>query len=510
MRIAMVVGTFPSTVDEEPGFPATWYFALKLKEEGHEVLVLTLHPETVSDCCTDVIEVAGITVFRKRIDFERYQAFSGLPSVENYNRHVARAKDLYEGSKKILEEFAPDLIECQEFNGLGFFFAAEKKYPLVVRCYGSLSQLIKSNDVGKYAEADTAMIEALELAPVAEADAVIVICRELAHRLNGLIGKPIEDFHVIRTAFVTPPGSPLKTSFAAGEDFPRIFFWGRVQRQKGTDTLIEALPAVLKQFPTAHLILGGNDCTEYGAFTSQGQTLRKRLDDLGLSEKVTFTGFLSREKIQELIMETDICVFPSRYETACYSLLEAQSCGACCVATSVGGLPEYQIAGETVILVEPKDPDALADGLIKLASDQKLRENLSRKGLENLHKVCDLGTNYDLSLKAYQQALTNFRARNSKAQNGFVVVAKCLGDSLTHDGEEFVLKKAVPWIAAGFDRGYDAAIRAAYSDAYQRGYDAGVRNREPLPVEPTLTSQIRGVAGRAKRKIMRGVFKSDN
>ncbi|GEM_PF-954235 len=509
MRIALVVGTFPSSIDEEPGFPATWYFALRLKEAGHEVLVITVHPETKTDCVTDMIDVAGIKVFRKRIEFDRYQAFTGLPAVENYNRHVARAKDLFEGSKKVLSDFNPDVVECQEFNGLGFFFSAEGKYPFVVRCYGSLSQLIKGNDIGNYNSSDTALIEALELAPVAEADAAIVICQELAARMHKLSGRPIDDFHVIRTSFVTPTDSPLKTSFVAGAEYPKIFFWGRVQRQKGTDTLIESLPVVLAKFPSAQIIIGGNDCTEYGAFTSQGQLLKKRVEQLGIADKVSFAGFLSRTDIQKLIVETDICVFPSRYETACYSLLEAQSCGACCVATRVGGLPEYQIEDETVVLVETNSPKALADGIVKLASDQALREKLSQRGLENLQEVCSLETNYVLSLNVYEQARAKFAQRREN-HYGFALVAKCLGDSLAGDGEEFVLKKAVPWIAAGFDRGYDAAIRAAYSDAYQRGYDAGVKNAPPPVLEPTLTAQIRGVAGKAKRKILRGVFKVES
>lgn len=484
MRIVLVLSSFPTQSGDEPAFPASWYLAKSLLANGHDLLVLTMHSAATNHLGSTVTEVDGIRVFCSSFDASKYSSFDEAPFLATYAHYAARAVDLFNNSAEIVDEFAPDLIECQEFNGLGFFFAAEHKYPLVVRCYGTLSQLVRSGDIGDWPLPDTEMIEALELATIAEADAVVSICHDLAGRLSGLTSRPVDDFSIIRTPFVKSADSAVKTSFEQHGNFPKLFFWGRVERQKGVDLLVESLPQILAAFPKAELIVGGSQPTEFNCARPYAETMRDRLKEMGLLEKVRFTGFLSRAQIQQLIIETDICVFPSRYETACYSLLEAQSCGACCVASGVGGLPEYQENNQTVLLVEPNSASALASGVIALAADQQFREKLSQGGLENVPRVCNPNTTLRLSLAVYSKAIIEFKNKDRRRSNSFSLLAERIGRSIFGmNSDGYVSKKVQPWLASAYQSGFDDAMKLTQH-------------------QPPVTTMLRMIASRVKRKLI--------
>jgi glycosyltransferase involved in cell wall biosynthesis len=72
-------------------------------------------------------------------------------------------------------------------------------------------------------------------------------------------------------------------------------------------------------------------------------------------------------------------VFPSLYEGFGLPPLEAMACGTPVVTSNVSSLPE--IAGGAAVLVDPYDPTSIADGIVRAATDEPLREELIRRGL---------------------------------------------------------------------------------------------------------------------------------
>jgi glycosyltransferase involved in cell wall biosynthesis len=110
--------------------------------------------------------------------------------------------------------------------------------------------------------------------------------------------------------------------------------------------------------------------------------LKNLVVELGIDEEVKFLGV--RRDIARLMKITRIFVLPSRWEGLPLTILEAMSNRMSIIATEVGGIPEVIENGKEGILIPPEDPEALAQAVIKLLEDRKLRIEL---GLNAYKKV---------------------------------------------------------------------------------------------------------------------------
>ena len=97
----------------------------------------------------------------------------------------------------------------------------------------------------------------------------------------------------------------------------------------------------------------------------------------GLSGRVEFRGHVPQEELAALYRGAACLVFPSRYEGFGLPVVEAMASGTPVVATTAGALPE--VAGDAAILVEERNPVALAGGIERALAD---RERLVAAGLE--------------------------------------------------------------------------------------------------------------------------------
>jgi len=105
------------------------------------------------------------------------------------------------------------------------------------------------------------------------------------------------------------------------------------------------------------------------------------MDRLGLNDIVTTISGVSDEELARLYGEAEIAIVPSLYEGFSLPAIEAMSCGVPVVATTGGALPEVVgVSGETGLLVEPNDPDALVGAIRQLLDDAQLRARLGANG----------------------------------------------------------------------------------------------------------------------------------
>jgi glycosyltransferase involved in cell wall biosynthesis len=93
-------------------------------------------------------------------------------------------------------------------------------------------------------------------------------------------------------------------------------------------------------------------------------------------DKVIFTGYLDRRHLITLLASADLVVLPSLFEGLPLSLLESFACGKPVVATRTGGVAELIKDGVNGLLCPPKNAKALAEGIIRLAADEKLRKQM--------------------------------------------------------------------------------------------------------------------------------------
>lgn len=464
MRVAIVTISFPPDNKTSP-FPASYELAKALVRAGHEVQVLTF---TEGETRTDTYE--NIRVYRHKFDFDNFPAMR-FPVAMAFPNCLPHALDLFNGSRKILEEFKPDVIESQEFNGLGLFFALERKYPFVIRVYGPLAHLLRTGTIGKFIPIDVEIVHSLEIAAVGTADGRITLCKDMAQQMANWAGISLADFTVLPTAISPTESTYVFESAARGSAFPRLMYWGRIQRQKGVDLLVEALPAVLAKYPNFQLTVSGQETHEAGEAEPYAIVMRRRLEELGLTDHVEFAGFLSVGDIQKQVSKTDICIFPSRYETACYAAIEAAMYGGCVLATKVGGLPDHIEHGTSGYLIAPESPAALAEGIIKLSEDDQLRADLRQGARADVIARCDPDTNAAKSIEVYKRAIERFGSGGQQSNPAFSNIVQSLlrgmqATPLDDRIYDMLCEKYSEGARAGFDQGFSEGMKTAQTTSH--------------------------------------------
>ncbi len=131
--------------------------------------------------------------------------------------------------------------------------------------------------------------------------------------------------------------------------------------------------------------------------------LRMRAAELGIRDKVFFFGHVPNNKLSAYYNACDVFVLPSLYEPLGIVLLEAMACGKPVVASRVGGIPEL-VDEKVGMLVEPKNPDALAKSILMLLSDADLAKKLGDAGRRRAEHF-DWQHVLKKTLKVYEDAL---------------------------------------------------------------------------------------------------------
>lgn len=158
---------------------------------------------------------------------------------------------------------------------------------------------------------------------------------------------------------------------------PRILVVGRVERHKGQDVVLEALPAIRSIVPGAVLRLVGADGDVGAGAGSMTASLRARAAALGLgADAIQATGAIDRGALAAEYRAATVCVVPSRFDAFPYTCLEAMACARTVVASATGGLPEAVTSGDDGLLVPPGDPQALATAVESLLADPAERRRL--------------------------------------------------------------------------------------------------------------------------------------
>ncbi|MCS7220399.1 MAG: glycosyltransferase [Anaerolineae bacterium] len=160
-----------------------------------------------------------------------------------------------------------------------------------------------------------------------------------------------------------------------------VLFVGRIEPLKGIDTLIRAMPRVVEKLPRGQhdvsvAIIGGDASDDPARLTAEMARLRALRNELGLEDLVTFLGARSQEMLPLYYSAADVVVMPSHYESFGMVALEAMACGTPVIASRVGGLKYTVLHEVTGLHVPVRDPNALAEELVRLLTDRALRERL--------------------------------------------------------------------------------------------------------------------------------------
>ena len=162
----------------------------------------------------------------------------------------------------------------------------------------------------------------------------------------------------------------LKKSLGFGESDPVLIVVGRLEPQKGHRVLLEALPAVRREFARVRLVCVGEG--------SLRDSLEKQASELGLEDSVRFVGYQSQ--VADWLALADVTVLPSFYEGLPLVAIESLAIERPVVATAVDGTPEVVVDGETGITVPPGDAGRLAEAIRRILRQPDLRRRLGGAG----------------------------------------------------------------------------------------------------------------------------------
>ena len=154
---------------------------------------------------------------------------------------------------------------------------------------------------------------------------------------------------------------------------PILLFVGRIQPLKGADLAVSILSEL--DHEDAHLILVGGSSGPEGP--NEENRIREMVDELGLTQRVTFVHPQRHEKLVNWYQAADVVLMPSKSESFGLVALEASATGVPVVASSVGGLQtiiEHDLSG---YLIDGRDPLSYASYVSKIIDDSKKAENMS-------------------------------------------------------------------------------------------------------------------------------------
>ena len=152
-----------------------------------------------------------------------------------------------------------------------------------------------------------------------------------------------------------------------------VLYAGNVKPHKNLDRLIDAFHLVRQRgLDHLKLVMIGDDISKYAS-------LRRAVHKYQLHNYVRFLGYLPEETLAVMYRLAGVFVFPSLYEGFGLPPLEAMASGTPVVTSNVSSLPE--VAGDAAQLVDPYDPDSIADGIYRVLTDVDLRRSLRQKGL---------------------------------------------------------------------------------------------------------------------------------
>jgi len=166
-----------------------------------------------------------------------------------------------------------------------------------------------------------------------------------------------------------------------------------LREPKGIQFMIEALPAILEQFPDVHYLIVGDG--EYGAALSDLATV------LDIKNHVTFAGH--RTDIPDLLACCDIFVLPTLKDALPTVLIEALAAERPIVASDVGGVPEIIENGVNGLLVAPGDPSKLADACLQLLKDNELISQIVLAGSKTVRQRFNIDSQIEQLSEMYEE-----------------------------------------------------------------------------------------------------------
>lgn len=211
------------------------------------------------------------------------------------------------------------------------------------------------------------------------ADKVIAVSEEIAFNMKkqGISKKKITLIHngIDFEKFINiNTTDELRRTFGFNGTSKVIGTIASLTPEKGHIYLLEAAQQVIDRYPECCFLIVGDG--------GQRQFLEEKTSHLGLNEKVIFAG--SRKDVPEILPMLDAFVLPSLKEGLPMALLEAMAAKIPVIASKVGAIPNIIEDGISGLLIPPENPDAVAEAINTILSDENSAKEMTRRGFQKV------------------------------------------------------------------------------------------------------------------------------
>ncbi len=398
LKVLLITSKFARFIND-PQPPFVYDLAVELDKLGHEVHVVAPHDKGSKKS----EKLNGINVFRFQYFYpasmQRLSYGPGIPA--NINRSIFSQFQMpffsvseISLARKISKKISPDVVHAH----WGFPQGLAAKYtgkPYIVTFYGGETFLARR----------FRMIGILN-------NIIRHSCRSFA--LSTGLRDIMHEFGVEGSVDVMPLGVDVKKFRPKVQGFEGIkkrfcpnnelmvLCVGRLVEKKGINYLIEAFSKVLEEIPESRLVIVGS-----GPMDSY---LKKLALNIGISKNVFFCGEIPHSDLPKYYSACDLFVLPSIIdktgdrETQGVVYIEAMASKVPVIGTNTGGIPDV-ITDGVGIMVQEKDPDELAETMVRLLADKKLRSVMGEKAYKHVQKSFTWGSIAKKYSDAYRSCL---------------------------------------------------------------------------------------------------------
>jgi L-malate glycosyltransferase len=314
------------------------YFA----ERGHEVHLITYDPMNR--------RIKGVTEYVLTSRWNNlYLAF--IP------RHLV--------IRRLVKQIKPDLIHAHFIAKYGFHLPDLGFGPSVVSAWGDDVLILpkKSRLIHYYTKK---VLESVDL--------VYAVSHNIGSHIVADFSIPESKVHYLPFGIDTDIFSPVPQMPRNNGSVIEVFSNRGFFSVYDNETLVFGFSLAYAKDPRLRLTLKGDGPLE--------ESVRNQVKSLGLSDVVTFKKRTAYSDIPQDFRNADIFITTSISDGTPVSLLEAMASGLPCIATDVGGIPEWIGHDKTGLLLPPKSPERVAEAILSLASDPVLRSRLGSAARE--------------------------------------------------------------------------------------------------------------------------------
>ena len=333
-----------------------------LAADGHEVHVVTReHPDAPAEEVLEGVHVVRAPEFPPQIDLSEHL----VPWVLQFNLSVQAV------ASALLHEVDVDVTHAHDW--LVSYAAAGVKNAFGLPLVATVHATEYGRHQGYLPGPMNKLIHQIEWWLTYEARRVITCSEYMGDQCRQIFELPAEKQDVIPNGvdledFDRPDGVDAFRATLVEPGEKMIFFAGRLEYEKGVQTVLDALPIVLKTQPVRFYVAGVG---------THSDELRAHARRLGLEDRVHFLGFVDEAGLRMHYAAADLAVVPSLYEPFGMVALETMASGTPCIAADTGGLRELVVHDATGLRFTPGDPASLARTALRLLRDRRLDQRLT-------------------------------------------------------------------------------------------------------------------------------------